>query len=109
MKPDCEACGIVGGSVAELTTPALGTYSACQPCMDVGRRPECHRECGHQGEFTAEGLRWCSTCYDSDRRAKEEEAAVVIAERVRAAEAELDRRIEAAVTRVLAKKSRGRR
>ena len=97
MSSKCDCCG--GDSVADIRNPALGDYSACNECMMRGMRPPCADRCGRQSEFIADGRRWCSQCYESDRIKKEALFAVQRAEKMRAAEAEFERRIELAVAR----------
>lgn len=100
MKPNCEVCGSEN-PVAEMVTPAIGEYSACQPCMDAGTRPPCHQACGRASEFVHAGMRWCTQCHDAEREARALLADSRREKLVAAAEAQLNARIRAGIEEAL--------
>lgn len=101
MKPKCECCG-TGDSMSEITNPPIGTYSACFPCMTVGARPPCFKNCKRQGEFLDGGELWCTPCHDEDRIARELERNKLIEQRIKEQEDFIDKRIRDKVDEVLA-------
>ena len=102
MKPNCEVCGCKD-PVAILTNSALGTYEACQKCMDAGTRPPCESGCGHPSELIVNGKRTCSACYDAAQEARRVEVEKQMETRQRQLQAEVQAQINAAVAKALGK------